>query len=47
MTMHTGTSKTTPQPEYADYITARYDDRLPWLDIASGVKEAKAMKGGK
>jgi len=38
--MHHGIGNGTPQPEYAQYIAERYDARLPWLDIAAGVKAA-------
>ena len=52
--MKLGKTNTPPQPEYADYMTTRYDARLPDMGIADGVKEAMsrsifvdAMKGWK
>lgn len=38
--MKLGTTNTPPQPEYADYMTGRYDARLPGEGIADGVKAA-------
>jgi len=44
MTMRNGTDKCTPQPEYADYIAGRYDERMPWLDLLAGVREAMKVQ---
>lgn len=44
MNMHTGIKHGTPQPAYADYITKRYDERLPWMEIVRGVKAAKTVR---
>jgi len=38
--MKNGTDKTTPQPEYARYALRWYHEKMPWLDLIVGVKEA-------
>jgi len=38
--MKNGTDKTTPQPEYARYALRWYHEKMPWLDLIAGVKEA-------
>ena len=44
MNMYNGIGQGTPQPEYADYIKTRYDERMPWLDLLDGVKAAMKEK---
>jgi len=38
--MKNGTDTTTPQPEYARYALRWYHEKMPWLDLINGVKEA-------
>jgi len=40
LTMKNGTDKTPPQPEYARYALRWYHEKMPWLDLIAGVKEA-------
>jgi len=43
--MKNGTDKTTPQPEYARYALRWYHEKMPWLDLIAGVKEALDARG--
>jgi len=38
--MKNGTDKTTPQPEYARYALRWYHEKMPWLDLVEGVRDA-------
>jgi len=44
LTMKNGTDATPPQPEYARYALRWYHEKMPWLDLIAGVKEALELQ---